>query len=93
MRMTLASTAICLCVLSPAVAALAESDRPDPGRTEALQDRGADTWRGRHHFLYDDEYTPKTDGAGGARDACAKEWVRIKTSDGKTAVRRINRCD
>jgi hypothetical protein len=93
MRITLASTAICLCVLGPAAAALAESARPDPGRTEASQDRGADTWRGRRHFLYDGEYTPRTDGAGSAQDACAKEWVRVKISDGKTEIRRVNRCD
>jgi hypothetical protein len=93
MRMTLASTAICLCVSGPAVAAPVESNTSDRGRTEALQDRGADTWRERRHFLYDDEYTPKTDGAGRAQDACAKEWVRVRTNDGKTVVRRVNRCD
>jgi hypothetical protein len=93
MRIALVSVAFCVSCFVFAVAAPVESDNPDLRRIEAAQDRRLETWQGRRHFLYDDEYTPKTDGAATANSACAKVPVRVQSSDGKTAVKRINRCD
>jgi len=94
MRTILAFAAICSFFSSSTVAATIESDHLDLSRIEAVPDRNADTWRGRQHYLYDDQYTAKTDGAAmAAENACAKELVRVKGKDGKTAIMRTDRCD
>ena len=65
---------------------------------ETDEPRG-DRWQGRHHWLYDDvaqDTAPEaaTDGhAANARADCRTVPVRVKRSDGSTALRRINRCD
>ena len=75
-------------------AAPIESDYLDLSRIEAVSDRAEDTWRGRQHFLYDNENTAKTDGAAmAAENVCAKEFVRVRRADGNTSVKPVNRCD
>lgn len=66
---------------------------------EALNDRWPDRWQGRHHYLFDDEYTPaeytagiQTVGASSAR-ACGLKPVRVLRTDGKTAIVKLNSCD
>ena len=92
MRMILFTLAFCIGLSSLAVAQPVQSDRPS--RVEASAGFSKDAWRGREHFLYDDDFTAKTDGAEtAARNACAKKLARVKGSDGKTAIERINKCD
>ncbi len=94
MRMILAFAAICLFFSSSAVAETIEPDNLDLSRIEAAPDRSADIWRGRQHYLYDDQYAAKTNGAAmAAENACAKKLVRVKGKDEKTAVIRTDRCD
>ncbi len=92
MRIFLATVAVFFC-FSSAIAAPVGSDDAEAARIEAVQDR-ADTWHGRTHYLYDDVYTPMTEGAATtAEQACAMEHIRVKGKDGMTAIVRHNRCD
>ena len=94
MRLIAASLAFFMGLSGISVAAPIESDHLDLSRIEAVPDRVEDTWRGRQHFLYDNENTAKTDGAAmAAENACAKTFVRVPGADGKTSVKPINRCD
>jgi hypothetical protein len=59
-------------------------------------DRSADRWQGRQHYLYDNEYQPGSETVGAAAAdsrACATRPVRIRNADGTTVVRRVKRCD
>ena len=60
---------------------------------ETLQNTERESWTGRHHYLYDDEYRPETTGAAPSVKGCAEEIVRLQRGDGKYTVKRINRCD
>ena len=85
-------------VLALLLAAPAHSaQRPDSAaealRIEALQNAGHDNWKGRHHYLYDEEYQPETTGAAPGVKECTEEAVRMQRSDGKTTIKRVNRCD
>jgi len=90
---------LCVCVLvtAPPPASAAPTNSDDAGSNiEALGDRKPDRWRGRHHYLYDDEHRPGPATTGAAPSdprACANEPVRMRRSDGSTVVRRIRRCD
>jgi hypothetical protein len=81
---------------SPGVAAPTESDEAGMPNIEALGDREPDRWKGRHHYLYDDEFQPGRGTVGSAPTdlrTCAGEPVRMQRTDGTTVVRRIKRCD
>ena len=94
MRLIAASLVFLVSLSGISVAASIESDHLDLSRIEAVSDRVEDTWRGRQHFLYDNDNTAKTDGAAmAAENACAKEFVRVRRADGKTSTKPINRCD
>ena len=86
----------CLTMPSPVVAYPTASDEAGLPNIEALGDREPDRWKGRHHYLYDEEFQPGS-GTVGAAPAdsrpCAGEPVRMQRSDGSTVVRRIKRCD
>jgi hypothetical protein len=60
---------------------------------DSAQDGGDDRWEGRRHYLYDEQYRPQTDGTGPVIKGCTEERVRVRRSDGVTAIKRINRCE
>jgi hypothetical protein len=63
---------------------------------EALGKSEPDRWKGRHHYLYDEENQPGSATVGSApadARACASEPVRLQRRDGTTVVQRIKRCD
>jgi hypothetical protein len=75
------------------------ADEAEQLRMEAVGDRWPDRWRGRQHYLFDEESAPAahsngTDGrnASDAR-ACASEAMRVRRPDGSTSVVRANRCE
>ena len=80
----------------PTVAAPTASDEAGLPNIEALGDREPDRWKGRHHYLYDEEFQPGSGTVGSAPAdprTCAGEPVRMQRSDGTSVVRRIRRCD
>jgi hypothetical protein len=80
----------------PVVASPAASDDAGLPNIEALGAREPDRWKGRHHYLYDDEFQPGPGTVGAAPTdprPCASEPVRLQRSDGTSVVRRIKRCD
>ena len=77
-------------ILSPA-----NSDEAAMLRLEAISDRSPEQWQGRQHYLYDEDYQPgeETVGSAGSNPlTCNDEPVRLRRSDGKTVIRRLNRC-
>lgn len=89
-------SALVLCWAAPALSAQRPDNAAEAARIDSLQNAGQDNWKGRHHYLYDNEYQPETTGAApgamlGAKP-CADEVVRMQRSDGKTTIRHINRC-
>ena len=93
MRTILLSMSFCICASSLGVAATIESDNLVLGLDDKAQ-RLEDSWRGREHFLYDNEFTAKTDGAAMAgQNACARKLARVMGRDGKTTIERVNKCD
>jgi hypothetical protein len=99
MRATiLGISAACVLLTTPSHAAAAPSNSDDAIllNIEALADREPDRWRGRHHYLYDEENQPNSATVGSAPSdalACANEPVRLRRTDGSTVVRRFRRCD
>jgi hypothetical protein len=85
--------ALSLSLAAPALSAQMQDNATEVLRIEALQNAGRDNWKGRHHYLYDDEYRPETDGAAPRVKECTEEVVRMQRSDGKSTIKRINRCD
>src|SRR5215207_6173638 len=62
---------------------------------EAISDRSPEQWKGRQHYLYYEDYQPGEETVGSASSnplSCNNEAVRMRRSDGKTVVRRLNRC-
>ena len=86
-------SALTLSLATPAVSAQMLDNAAELHRTEALQNAGHDNWKGRHHYLYDDEYRPETTGSAPRAKGCTEEAVRTRSSDGKTVIQRINRCN
>ena len=78
---------------TPALSAQAQDNAAEVLGTEASQNAGHENWRGRRHYLYDDEYQPETSGAAPVVKECTEEAVRMQRSDGKSTIKRINRCD
>ena len=73
----------------------ANSDEAVRMRLEAISDRSPEQWQGRQHYLYDEDYQPgeETVGSAGSNPmTCNDEPVRMRRSDGKTVIRRLNRC-
>jgi hypothetical protein len=78
-----------------ATVAPANSDEAAMMRVEAIGDRSPEQWQGRQHYLYDEDHQPgeETVGSAGSNPlACDEEPVRLRRSDGKTVIRRLNRC-
>ena len=92
MRAFLAS-ALAVSLAGPALSAQVQDDAAEALGIEALQDAGHENWKGRQHYLYDDEYQPETSGTAPSAKECTAETVRIKRSDGKTIIKRVSRCD
>lgn len=98
MRAIFALSAVCVLLTSPASAtAVAPTSADDAAvmQIEAIQDRSADIWQGRHHYLYDDDYQPGSETVGSVpadARACATQPIRMRRSDGTTVVRRLKRC-
>ena len=78
---------------APALSAPEQDNAAEVLRAESLQNTGRNNWKGRQHYLYDDEYQPETDGATPHIKGCTEEAVRMQRSDGKSTIKRINRCD
>ena len=96
MRALMMCAACVLLLTSPSAAAPEENAAAlSKAKAEGLGERWEDRWQGRKHILYDDETLVRdgTDGAAELRDDCKRVLVRLKRSDGSTAVRRENRCD
>ena len=73
----------------------ANSDEAAMMRLEAIGDRSPEQWQGRQHYLYDEDYQPGAETVGSAGTnpmACSDEPVRMRRSDGKAVIRRLNRC-
>ena len=77
----------------PALSAQVKDNAAEDPNIETSQNTGHESWTGRHHYLYDDEYRPETTGAAPSVKGCTEEIVRLQRSDGKSTVKRINRCD
>lgn len=86
-------SALFLFLSAPGLSAPMKDNAAEAPNIETLQDTGRESWTGRHHYLYDDEYRPETTGAAPSVKGCTEEIVRLKRSDGKSTVKRINRCD
>jgi hypothetical protein len=99
MRAIFALGAVCVLLTSPASATAAAPANADDAalmQIEAIQDRSADIWQGRHHYLYDDHYRPGLETMGAVpadARACATQPIRMRRSDGSTVVRRLRRCN
>jgi hypothetical protein len=89
--------AACVLLISPCAASPSGENAAalSKAKAEGLGERWEDRWQGRKHILYDDETVVQdgTDGAAELRDDCKRVLVRLKRSDGTTAVRRENRCE
>ena len=62
---------------------------------EAISDRSPEQWQGRQHYLYDEDHQPgeETVGSAGSNPlTCSDEPVRLRRSDGKSVIRRLNKC-
>jgi hypothetical protein len=87
----------CLLLPVPSHGAAVAPANPDEAavmRLEAVGDRSSEQWQGRQHYLYDeDQPGEETVGSGGSNPAaCSDERVQLRRSDGKTVIRRLNRC-
>jgi len=89
----LALSFLALSAAAPALSAPEHDNAAEVLRAEALQKAGRDNWKGRQHYLYDDENRPETDGMAPHIKGCMEEAVRMQRSDGKSTIKRINRCD
>ena len=78
---------------APALAAEMKDSAAEVLGNETLQNAERESWTGRRHYLYDDEYRPETTGAAPGAKGCTEEIVRLQRSDGKDTVKRSNRCD
>jgi hypothetical protein len=92
MRALLAAV-LAVSLTAPALSVERPDNATDALRAEALQNAGRDNWKGHHHYLYDDEYQPETTGTAPGVKQCSDEIVRMQRSDGKTTIKRIDRCD
>jgi hypothetical protein len=87
----------CILLATPSQSATlppANTDEAAMLRREAIS-RSPEQWQGRQHYLYDEDYQPgeETVGSGGSNPlTCSDERVRLRRSDGKTVIRRLNRC-
>ena len=86
-------SALSLWLAAPALSAQLQDEAAEALRIEALQNAEGENWKGRQHYLYDDEYQPETVGAAPRVKECTEEAVRMPRSDGKTTIKRIKRCD
>jgi hypothetical protein len=86
----------CIMLVSPSHSATVKSaDEAAMMRLEAISDRSPEEWQGRQHYLYDEDYQPgeETVGSAGSNPlACSDERVQLRRSDGRTVIRRLNRC-
>ena len=88
----------CILLATPSQSATlppANTDEAAMLRLEALSDRSPEQWQGRQHYLYDEDYQPgeETVGSAGSNPlTCSDERVRLRRSDGKTVIRRLNCC-
>jgi hypothetical protein len=88
----------CILLATPSHSATVKSDNSDETaimRLEEISDRSPEQWQGRQHYLYDEDYQPgeETVGSAGSNPlACNDEPVRLLRSDGKSVIRRLNRC-
>lgn len=88
-----AVSVLALSLATPALCAQIQDDAAEALRIESLQNAGHDNWRGRHHYLYDDDYRPETSGAAPGAKECTEEAVQMQRSDGKTTIKHVHRCD
>src|SRR6478672_2547175 len=85
----------CILLATSGHSATLSADEAARLRLEAISDRSPEEWQGRQHYLYDEDYQPgeETVGSAGANPlTCNDEPVRMPRSDGKTVIRRLNRC-
>src|SRR4051794_37923003 len=88
----------CLLLATPchsATVAPANSDETAMMRLDAVGDRSSEQWQWRQHYLYDEDHQPRQETVGSAGSnpaACTDERVQLRRSDGKTVIRRLNRC-
>jgi hypothetical protein len=88
----------CILLATPSRSATllpSNSDEAARMQLEAISDRSPEQWQGRQHYLYDEDYQPgeETVGSAGSNPlTCNDEPVRLRRSDGKTVIRRLNRC-
>jgi hypothetical protein len=78
-----------------ATIAPAYSDRAPVVRLDVVGAQSPERWQGRRHYLYDEDHQPgeETVGSAGSNvESCEDERVQIRRSDGKTIIRRLNRC-
>jgi hypothetical protein len=85
----------CILLATPSHSATVNSAPSDDALRLAVTDRSPEQWQGRQHYLYDEDYQPGEETVGSAASnplACSDEPVRLRRSDGKTLIRRLNRC-
>jgi hypothetical protein len=88
----------CLLLATPSYSANvapANSNEAAMMRIEAIGDRSPEQWQGRQHYLYDEDHQPGEETVGWAGSnplACEDEPVRLRRSNGKAVIRRLNRC-
>jgi hypothetical protein len=94
--LALGAACVLLTVTNAAGAAPTGVDDAAQTNAELTGDGLPDRWQGRNHYLYDTESRPgpATTGSGAEQSSgCATVPVRLRRSDGSTAIRRIRRCD
>ncbi len=81
---------------TPGFALSASQDsKPSVDATEArqLDQHWKDRWQGRQHYLFDATDAATDAYAAANPSACGKRTVQLKRSDGKTVLRKIDRCE
>ena len=76
-----------------ALAASQDGKRPvDAAEARQLDQQWKDRWQGRKHYLFDETDAASDAYAAANPSACGKRTVQMKRSDGKTVLRKIDRC-
>jgi len=93
MRASVLGIAIVCLIPAACGAAAQEHEASDELRIEAAQDRGIDQWRGRQHWLYDQDHQPETTASAPRTENCGEYRVRMPRAGGGSEVKRVQKCD
>ena len=87
---------VAILIGAPGVALSASQDGKrsvDAAEARQLDQQWKDRWQGRQHYLFDATDAASDAYASANPSACGKRTVQMKRSDGKTVLRKIDRCE